>query len=151
MVSIAKAKQDAIAAIAEARNRIDGLIAAASVSLTAQQADHLRRSAHRTSAAFEQLLRSMTNNHVLDGGMASTAEYEFPHMEPEVATSFVRGVDAVIADLEHNVLERMERANLEPNDLKRLKRELGEVWGWIVCDLQHPIWLKYPELAPRDD
>jgi hypothetical protein len=127
------------------RARLDRLIESVSSELTAVAGEQLRRAALTSRQSIEQL-------GLLLEGRPQRAEASAPVSAPELgkaaAIHVVHELDDMIREIEDEILNPLEEA-LPEGDLREVKQQVGRIWGEIVCCLQRPLWLKYPELEPK--
>ncbi|HKO52560.1 MAG TPA: hypothetical protein VJV79_32860 [Polyangiaceae bacterium] len=131
---------------------LDRLIESACVGLPRSEADQLSQAAARSRAATLDLGRLLV-------GATTRAEVEnadgvdgctAPRMDKERATLVVRDLDALIRSIDHEIFQPLKRGPLGEDELRQVARQVGEVWRWIIDDLQEPLWRQYPELGPSE-
>lgn len=133
--------------IGAARERLNEAIEVVSASLTTEDAEILRSAALRSLEAMRVLEDALAGQPHSERDLSQQTCPRLPKFEQQMAREFVLELNAVIAEIEHNILAPAEE-QLSGDPLSRLRRLVGQVWGWIVCDLQDPIWRQYPDLAP---
>ena len=109
----------------------------------------LRRAAMRTANAFSQLRAFLLRDEMIVK-LQTNSTPALPSLSEDSASVLLKELDVIVVELEKGVLDPLEHA-LSLQDLEVLKRIIGQIWGWMVCDLQDPLWRTYPHLAPQHD
>lgn len=132
----------------ESIDRLNRAIEKSSASLNPEEAEQLREAARRSATALNSLRAKLSGQQDPSVDLADMAAVSrFPVLREPEARLLLRELDGIIADVEREVLVPAEK-ELSGDELTGLKRAIGEVWGWIVCDLQDPIWKQHPHAAP---
>lgn len=142
----------AAAVVPRMAEELDRLIDSASVGLPRSEAEQLFQAAARSRAATSDLGRLLR-------GATTRAEVEnadaihgcaAPRMDKERATLVVRDLDALIRSIDHEIFQPLKSGPLGEEELREVARQVGEVWRWIIDDLQEPLWRQYPGLGPSE-
>jgi hypothetical protein len=142
----------AASAVPRLAEQLDRLIDSASVGLPKGEAEQLVRAAARSRAATSDLGRLLAgatkraeveNSEGIDGCTA-------PRMDRERASVVVSELDALIRGIDHEIFQPLKSGPLGEEELRDVARQVGEVWRWIIDDLQEPLWRQYPELGPSE-
>ena len=110
--------------------------------------EQLHRAAARGVESLNRLVVALEGD--LSGSTDLPLGAACPPIAVEDARILVDSITGIIADIEHFVLRPAEDA-MEEDEALMIKRLVGQCWGWLVCDLQDPIWQAHPELAPNGD
>lgn len=128
--------------------RLDRAIEAACEFVDKDEAEALRLAKGRSLEALQRLEAELAGEpHSVADLSRMGGEAQLPELSEPTARKMLQELDAIIAHVEHTVLVPAED-ELSGEALGRLRRLVGQTWGWIVCDLQDPLWRQYPELAP---
>jgi len=141
----------AVSSDAVIHRSIEGLsraIEASTAGLDPDEAEQLREASRRSATALERLQARIAGQPAPEQDLAKkTIAWRFPRLREPAARWLLNELDRIIADIEHEILVPAEK-ELSSEQLAELKRAIGQVWGWIVCDLQDPLWKQYPQTAP---
>lgn len=130
--------------------RLYWVLDCASRGLNAQETEQLRCAAQRSLLAMSRLRATLAETDSVDREMTRRqAAWSFPRLEEAKARLLLDGLNGFIREMEHTLLIPAEE-RLGQDELVELKRLVGQVWGWIACDLQYPIWQQHPETAPSE-
>lgn len=141
--------------LAAAREVVEGalsdfaaLVSRAAAQLEGEQASQLLQASTRTERAIRDLKAFLTQpteerSEPLEG------DNEAPAMRRDVAALLLRDLDALIHLTERSILQPIE-GDLAEGQRREFRRRIGQLWGWIVCDLQDPLWRQYPEFSPSN-
>jgi hypothetical protein len=135
------------------RVRLEELVESVSSRLPKASADQLRYAALPAFRSIERLglLLSERSLPDPDDSGAVTDAHRTPELDKATAVRFLREIDDMIREMEDEILNPLDDALSVDEDLLRVKRQVGQVWGAMITCLQRPLWLRYPELGPSDD
>jgi hypothetical protein len=143
MLSAALARSVAVAIA-----RLDHAVETACASVSEKEADALRAAKGRSVEALQRLGAVLAGKlHSVEELSRTGGDGQLPELSEAAARKLLKELDDIIAHVEHTVLEPAEQ-ELKGEALGTLRRLVGQAWGWIVCDLQDPLWRQYPKLAP---
>jgi hypothetical protein len=134
------------AVISRSIDRLSRAIETSAAGLNPDEAETLRGASRRSATALSRLRARLAGQDMADVDPAHSAT-EFPLLREPAARSLLNELDGIIGDVEQEILVPAEK-ELSSEELAKLKRAIGQVWGWIVCDLQDPIWKQFPQTAP---
>lgn len=135
------------AVISRSIDRLCRAIETSAAGLNPDEAEQLREASRRSATALSCLQASLAGQHTAEADPAhSTTEWKFPPLREPVARLLLNELDGIIVDVEREILMPAEK-ELNSEELAKLKRAIGQVWGWIVCDLQDPIWTQFPQTS----
>lgn len=136
------------AVVSRSLDRLARAIETSAAGLNAGEAEQLREAARRSATALSRLQAGLAERATADrNAPPSATAWQFPILGEPAARSLLHELDGIIADVEREVLVPAEK-ELSGEELANLKRAIGQVWGWIVCDLQDPVWKQFPKMAP---
>lgn len=145
-----KSRDELAKAIDASLSRLRQAIELASSELAPRAAEQLHCSASRSISAMKRLRAKIDRDIGLDVDEAQTnACFKFPTLGEASARWMLNELDEIIREVERNVLVPAE-ARLSGKELDDIKRLVGQVWGWMVCDLQDPLWQQYPDATPSE-
>jgi len=127
--------------------RLEALIESVRSGLPPGPAEQLHKAAARPRHSMDQLASLLEDGRVESSAVPPT--YRAPEINRPTATRLVRELDDVIREIEDEILNPLEDALSDEEELRRVKRQIGSVWGEIIGSLQGPLWKQYPDLAPK--
>lgn len=128
--------------------RLNHAVETACASTSATDAEVFRLAKGRSLEALQQLEAMLAGQpHSAVDLSRMGPEGQIPELGEPAARKMLEELDEIIAHVEHTVLEPAEH-ELSGEALGTLRRLVGQAWGWIICDLQDPLWRQYPKLAP---
>jgi hypothetical protein len=136
------------ASIAIAKRMLTDAVEAACSSLDDSEAKEFRLAMSRSQDALRSLESHLAGKTRAEESQPSH-QGRVPHLGATTARRFLGDLDEIIAYIERSVLDPAERT-LEADALTSVRQLVGQAWGWIICDLQDPLWREYPEMAPPE-
>lgn len=126
---------------------LDEAIARAGEGLEESVTNPLRASTVRTRLALEHLAALLqAENPSLYNAPSIAFGSVAPLLPRDRAEALLNALSGLVSGIEHRILVPLEELLVDESAVAAVRKQVGQTWGWMFCDIQDPLLQQHPEL-----